>query len=277
MRLDYNSYRKLEVQPSFRLLFTPDSKQSAWFAVSRAVRTPSRLDKDIVISQGSVEAGPLSVPVELLGNQNFHPEVENSVEAGYRFQAGQRWSVDASVFWSYYTQLRLLQTSGPVFDFAGPVPGAYEDLYIGNGGAGRSYGGEIWGTIQMREHWRLIPSYSYLNEARWMPPATAALQYAWDGTPAQVPHQVLLRSQHDLSRNIRFDLMARARSHDDALNLPGVVLIDARLAWRPTRSGEASFTVQDLANRQVIEGYAELAALSIPVRRTFIFRWTQRF
>jgi hypothetical protein len=32
-----------------------------------------------------------------------------------------------------------------------------------------------------------------------------------------------------------------------------------------------------LANRQVIEGYAELAALSIPVRRTFIFRWTQRF
>ena len=277
MRLDYNSYRKLEVQPSFRLLFTPDSKQSAWFAASRAVRTPSRLDKDIAISQGSVEAGPLTVPVELLGSQNFHSEVENSVEAGYRFQAGQRWSVDASVFWSYYTQLRLLQTTGPVFDFTGPVPSAYENLYIGNGGAGRSYGGEIWGTIQMREHWRLIPSYSYLNEARWMPPATAALQYVWDGTPAQVPHQVLLRSQHDLSRNIRFDLMARARSHDDALNLPGVVLIDARLAWRPTRSGEASFTVQDLANRQVIEGYAELAALSIPVRRTFILRWTQRF
>ena len=110
-----------------------------------------------------------------------------------------------------------------------------------------------------------------------MPPATAAVQYAWDGTPAEVPHQVLLRSQHDLSRKIRLDLMARARSHDDAQDLPGVVLIDARLAWRPTRSGEVSFTVQDLANRQVLECYPEVATPAIPVRRTFILRWTQRF
>jgi hypothetical protein len=75
--------------------------------------------------------------------------------------------------------------------------------------------------------------------------------------------------------------MARARSHDDALGLPGVVPIDARLAWRPawrpTRSGEVSVTVQDLANRQVLEYYPELATPAIPVRRTFIFRWTQRF
>ena len=277
VRLDYNSYRKLEFQPSFRLLFTPDSKQSAWFAISRAVRTPSRFDKDVVDVQGSVQDGPLIGAVTVLGNQNFHSEVENSVEAGYRFQFGQRWSIDASVFWSYYDQLRLLQTTGRTVVFTGPVPKIHETLYTGNSGAGRSYGGEIWGTIQLLEHWRLIPSYSYLNEVRWMPPATAALQYAWDGTPAQVPHQVLMRSQHDLSRTIRVDLMARARSHDDALDLPGVVLIDARLAWRPTRSGEVSCTVQDLANRQVLESYAELTTLSIPVRRTFIFRWTQRF
>jgi iron complex outermembrane receptor protein len=277
VRLDYNSYRKLEFQPSVRLLFTPDSKQSAWFAMSRAVRTPSRFDRDVAYAQGSVEAGPSVAAADVFGNANFRSEVENSVETGYRFQSGQRWSVDASIFWSYYTQLRLLQTTGPTVDFTGGRPAIQEDFYTGNAGTGRSYGGEIWGDIQLLEHWRLIPSYSYLNEVRWMPASTAVLQYAWDGTPAEVPHQVLLRSQHDLSRNIRVDLMARARSHDDAMNLPGVVLIDARLAWRLTRSGEVSATVQDLANRQVLESYGELATMSIPVRRTFIFRWTQRF
>jgi iron complex outermembrane receptor protein len=277
VRLDYNSYRKLEVQPSFRLLFTPDSKQSAWFAISRAVRNPSRFDLNVVGNDGLVEVGPTVAAIEVLGDPSFRPEVENSVEAGYRFQAGQRWSVDASIFWSYYTQLRLLQTTGPTVDFTGPVPTVQEDLCIGNGGTGRNYGGEVWGTIQLLEHWRLIASYSYLNEVRWMPASTAAMQYVWDGTPAQVPHQVLLRSQHDLFRNIRVDLIARARSHDDSLNLPGVFLIDARLAWRPTRSGEISATVQDLANRQVIECYPEIATPAIPIRRTFIFRWTQRF
>jgi hypothetical protein len=107
--------------------------------------------------------------------------------------------------------------------------------------------------------------------------AAADVQHAWDGTPADVPHQFLVRSQHDLSRSLRVDLMARARSHDSSLNLPGVVLMDARLAWRPTRSGEISFTVQDLANRQVLESYPEVATPAIPVRRTFILRWTQRF
>jgi hypothetical protein len=173
--------------------------------------------------------------------------------------------------------LRLLETPGPTVNLTGPVPVVHEDLYPTNAGTGRSYGGEIWGDIQVLEHWRLIPSYSYVNEVRWMPPATSAIQYNWDVTYAEVPHQVLLRSQHDLSRNLRIDLMARARSHDAALDLPGVVLIDARLAWRPTRTGEASVTVQDLANRQVLECYPELTTPAIPIRRTFIFRWTQRF
>jgi hypothetical protein len=110
-----------------------------------------------------------------------------------------------------------------------------------------------------------------------MLPATSAIQYDWDAPLAEAPHRVLLRSQHDLSRNLRVELMARAPSHDDALDLPGVVPIDARLASRPTRCGEVSFTVQDFANRQVLECYPELATPASSVRRTFFFRWMQRF
>jgi iron complex outermembrane receptor protein len=280
VRLDYNSYGRLEYQPSFRLLYTPTAKQSAWFGVSRAVRVPSRFDRDEEVNYGLLYSGSAEADVSLVGDRAFRSEVERSLEAGYRVQAGQRWSVDASVFWSYYGRLRVLDTPNPAnAPIAGP-PAAMQImpmvLRIDNAGSGRSYGGEIWGSFQIREYWRITSSYSYLNETRWLP-AASSYYYLWDGTPADVPHQALLRSQHDLSRNVKFDLMARARSHDTSLNLPAVLLLDARVAWRPTRSGELSLTVKDLANRQVLECYPEVTTLAIPLRRTFIIRWTQRF
>jgi len=277
VRLDYGSYRRLEYQPSLRLLYTPTSKQSAWLGVSRAVRTPSRLDRNADINEGLLQIGPAVASQYLVGNLAFRSEVERSLEAGYRVQSGQRWSVDASVFWSYYERLRVLDMSAvPTAILPGTPPMLLMDLYTGNGGAGRSYGGEVWGSFQVMEHWRLIPSYSYLNETRWLPAASAYWQYYWDGTPADVPHQALLRSQHDLSRTIRLDLMARARSHNTSMDLPGVVLMDARLAWRPTRNGEFSVAVQNLANRQVLECLPELMTPAIPLRRTFVIRWTQK-
>ncbi|HEY2015331.1 MAG TPA: hypothetical protein VGH38_17615, partial [Bryobacteraceae bacterium] len=75
----------------------------------------------------------------------------------------------------------------------------------------------------------------------------------------------------------QLDLMARARSRDLALGSPGVLLFDARLAWRPTRSGEFSFSVANLANRHVIETLPEAVIASIPLRRTCVVKWTQRF
>ncbi len=277
VRIDYNSYHRVEYQPSLRLLYTPTSKQSAWFGVSRAVRAPSRFDRDVQVSYGMLDMGPALAVVSLTGSRAFRSEVERSLEAGYRVQSGQRWSVDASIFWSYYGRLRLLDMPAmPGASLSGPVPVIPMDFTIDNSGAGRSWGGEVWGSFQVREHWRLTPSYSYLNETRWAP-ASRYFQYTWDGTPADLPHQVILRSQHDLTRQLRFDLMMRAHSHDTSLELPAAVVLDARLAWRPTRSGELSLTVKDLSNRQVLECYAEVATPAIPLRRTFVVRWTQRF
>ncbi|MDR3700974.1 MAG: TonB-dependent receptor plug domain-containing protein [Candidatus Sulfopaludibacter sp.] len=277
VRIDYNSYRRVEYQPSFRLLYTPTSKQSAWVGVSRAVRAPSRFDRDVQVNYGMFDTGLALAAVSLTGNRAFRSEVERSLEAGYRVQSGQRWSVDASVFWSYYGRLRLLDTPAlPTTILPGPVPVVPLDLTIDNSGAGRSFGGEIWGSFQVSERWRLTPSYSYLNETRWLPPSKY-FQYTWDGTPADLPHQVIVRSQHDLSRQLKFDLMVRAHSHDTSLTLPAAVLLDARLAWRPTRSGEISLAVKDLTNRQVLDCYAEVATPAIPMRRTFVIRWTQRF
>jgi iron complex outermembrane receptor protein len=278
IRLDYNSYKEVEYQPSARLLFTPDSHQSAWFAASRAVRAPNRVDRDFREYAGNGLVQGLPMAFWMYGSKSVNSEVERSLEAGYRYQSGQRWSIDASIYWSYYERLRAIEGSHlPTLTIQDGVPFLNSTVYTCNCGAGRSYGAELWGTWQVRPGWKLSPSYSYLNEARWLP-ASTYFPYLWDGTPVNLPHQAVLRSQHDLARNLQVDLTARARSRDEQLyHIPGVFLMDARVAWRPWRTGEVSMTVKNLAGRQVIEGFPELQTVAIPIRRTFTFQWTQRF
>ena len=278
IRVDYNSYRQPEYQPSLRLLYTPDKRQSAWFAASRAVRTPNRVDRDYVGNVGAELVDGVPIQLTMFGSSAMRSEVERSLEAGYRLQLGQRWSVDASVYWSYYERLRAVAGSPvPTLSLADGVPTLSEPVYTCNCGGGRSYGAEIWGTWQVRPGWRLSPSYSYLNETKWLP-SSPYTDYLWDGTPVDLAHQGVLRSQHDLARNLQLDLTGRARSRDESLyHIPGVLLVDARLAWRPWRTGEFSLTVKNLTGRNVFEGFPELQTVAIPIRRTFVMKWTQRF
>jgi len=277
VRLDYNTYRRLEYQPSFRLIYTPNSSQSVWFAVSRAVRVPSRFDRNLQVDDGQTLVLGLPVTVLGYGSESLRSETERSLEAGYRVQSGQRWSVDLSGFWSYYGRLQALQAPlFPVISFNGGMLSLSEPMVADNAGSGRSYGGEIWGMWQVRPGWRLIPSYSYLNETTWLP-ASTSINYLWAMPSMTVPHQGLLRSQHDLSRTLRLDLTAKARSRDTKYRLAGAFLVGARLAWRPTHSGELSVSVDNLADRRVLEAYSETPNIAIPTRRTFLLKWTQRF
>jgi len=272
VRIDYNSYRQVEYQPSLRLLYTPNARQSAWVAASRAVKAPDRLDRDLRVMEVVTEPGfPFPLNVAFSGSTLMRSETERSLEAGYRRQSGQRWSVDASVFYSEYSRLRASYTS-PLPTFT--PTGILLDRTINNSGAGRNWGGEIWGTWQVRTGWRLLPGYSYLREEAWLPPGPL---YSWDHDPSDLRNQGTLRSQHDLTRNLQLDLMARTRSRDLAYGLPGAAFFDARLAWRPHHAGEVSVFVENIADRRAVEVYAETGYRSIPTRRTFVMKWTGRF
>ena len=278
VRVDYNNYHQLEYQPSFRLLFTPSSRQSSWLAVSRAVRAPSRLDRDIQEDAGQQVQAGFPVRLTMAGNPSMLSEVQRSIEFGYRRQSGQRWSVDAALFLSFYDRLRLLDTPAmPKVMFDGGALSLLSTARIFNGATGRSYGGEVWTTWQARPRWRLVPSYSYLDEKRWAPTPPTGVFYLWDGIPARFRHQGLLRSQHDLSRTVQLDLAARVRSREQTLGLPGVLLVDARLSWRPTRMVELGLSARNLTNRKVMECYPEAFIAAIPLRRTIVLSWTQRF
>ena len=50
-KFEHNIFTGWETLPSGRLLWTPTPHQTLWAAVSRAVRTPSRIDEDLRLTQ----------------------------------------------------------------------------------------------------------------------------------------------------------------------------------------------------------------------------------
>ena len=85
-KLEHNDYTGYEAEPSGRLQWNLDATQLLWAAVSRAVRTPSRYDHDLVVPSGLVDAPPpFQFPSAYLqGNPDFKAETLIAYEAGYR-------------------------------------------------------------------------------------------------------------------------------------------------------------------------------------------------
>ena len=88
-KLERNDYSGFEVQPSARVWFGLRPHQSVWAAVSRAVRTPSRVDRDLDLTVALDASRPLFT--RLLGNPEFLSERAIVYEAGYPAQRAERF------------------------------------------------------------------------------------------------------------------------------------------------------------------------------------------
>ena len=90
-KFEYNDYTGFEYQPNARLLWTPQPEQTAWAAVSRAVRLPSRADDDVrlaflTLPPGTILDNTLPAMVVGMGDRQMKAEKLHAFEAGYRFR-----------------------------------------------------------------------------------------------------------------------------------------------------------------------------------------------
>ena len=67
-----------------------------WASISRAVRTPTRVDEDIAVSDAPNPALPFFA--RLLGNKDFKSEKILAYELGYRMQPTERLFFDVAAF-----------------------------------------------------------------------------------------------------------------------------------------------------------------------------------
>lgn len=97
-KIEYNSFSGFEYQPSGRFAWTPTEEQTIWGAISRAVRTPTRIDQNLVAPNPSSGAAPL-----LVANPNFESEDLIAYELGYRLKPTSRVFLDLAGYYNDYT------------------------------------------------------------------------------------------------------------------------------------------------------------------------------
>lgn len=227
-KIEHNDYSGAEFQPSARMTWKIDRRQMAWGAVSRAVRTPSRFDRELFI--------PAQPPFLLAGGPDFKSENSLSYELGYRAHPHDRVSLSVASFYNDYTDLRSIEQLNP----PRPFPAR-----IGNGLEGESYGVEVTSDYYVNDWWRLHGGFTEMR-IHIRPELTSTDRSNGSGESHDPNRRFMLRSSIDPLNHVQFDSIFRYVSEIRNQHLPGYAELDLRLSWQPKSSLEFSVVGQNL-------------------------------
>ena len=240
----HNGYSGFEIEPTARLLWTPSSRQTVWGAVTRAVRTPSRVEEDLQLS-GLAAPTPLTF-FRIIGDRKFSSESLIGYEAGYRSLVGPKFHVDVAAFYNNYDHLLSVEPGAPFSESSPPPPHTVIPLFFRNGLQGRTAGFEIAPDWTPTRIWRLRGSYSYLHidlEKK----ATSLDASSANSTQGSSPHhQVAIQSSLDLPKKLEFDQTFRYVSSLPAQLVGAYTTSDVRFSWHATRSLDVSVVGENL-------------------------------
>ena len=226
-KFEDNSFSGQEFLPNVRLAWERPGGDLLWGAVSRASRTPNRIERD------------LTLPGFLVG-ADFQSETVTAYELGYRATPQPNLSFSINGFYNVYDDLRTVSIT----------PGTFFPLNLSNNGEATTWGVEAWGSYDVSPTWRLSAGVSTLTKD-------------YDATPTlddisglisigdDPDYQVLLHSQHDLTDAVELDLNLRAVG--GLATVDSYVEADVRLGWRLTDQLELSLVGRNLIEDRRVE------------------------
>jgi iron complex outermembrane recepter protein len=253
-KFEDNNYSGFEIQPNARLLWAPTDHHSAWIAVTRAVRTPSRLDQDLQLTDFLGSPPPLFLRVA--GSSSFKPEQLLGTEAGYRASMGDRFYIDTTFFYNNYNDLYGYGMRSILVETTPPPTRVVLQLPLANSIAGDTAGTEISPDWKPTTWLELKGSYSYLHllvhsKANGDPTYNVLNVNSDNGSSPH--HQVETQSLFRLPKKFECDLTYRFVSGLPAqTSMPAGSTVgaystgDARVGWHLADAVAISFVGQNL-------------------------------
>jgi iron complex outermembrane recepter protein len=282
-KFEHNNYSGFEVQPNGRLLWSITDHQSLWVAVTRAVRTPSRLDQDLQLTDFLSASPPLFLRV--VGSKTFKSEQMLGTEVGYRTLVARKLYIDTTFFHNSYNDL---YGYGPATTFveSAPTPAHIVlQLPLANANMAETNGVEIAPDWQPFRWWQLKGSYSFLHLQANERPSVAGLYdvlttAADNGSSPH--HEIEMQSLFNLPKHFEFDTTYRfvsalpAQASTPAGQTVGAYSTgDVRLGWNLVPNLEISFVGQNLFQPEHPEFGGDDGPL-VGIRRSYYARvtWT---
>ena len=261
-KYEHDAYTRGEPLPNARLSWKVSDNNLLWVAVSRAVRAPSRLDRDLFEVSG---------PVVYIRGGDFQDERLTAYELGYRSQPSAKSSLSISTFYNVYSDLRSAEYS----------PGPALPAMFANGMSGNTYGVEAWGNYQMSEWWRMSAGGNWLHENLHYDPGSSAIGgIALAGDDPS--YQVALRSTMTFVRDVLLYLDLRHIGALPSPASPSYTELNAHVSWTASRAITWSLTGSNLIHPHHLEfgttaAPLQLGATGVESGRNVFFEMQSRF
>ncbi len=221
LSLDRNPYTGWEVQPNLRLGWRMSDSAFFWTALSRAVRAPSRIDRELT------QPG-----IGFIGGPDFRSEVAHVLELGHRGQPAENWSYSATAFVQSYRHLRSVTQTPAGMAFQNNVQGHTQGL-------------DAWSSWRVNSRWRLDGGLALLRKRLHVNPGAPDVNsLMWLGNDPR--SRLSLASVFDISpaHSLRASVRHTSRLPDP--EVPAWTAVDARWGWRLSRALELSLLLNNL-------------------------------
>ena len=231
VKAERNPYTGVEWLPNARVAWQPSRDRLVWGALSRAVRAPSRLDRELNF--------PGTPPFLLVGSELFESEVARVFELGYRQQVSTAASFSTTFFHHDYPNLRSIRATAGGPAFANDIEGTVR-------------GFEAWGSLRFTPSWRIAGGFVFQDVERNVKPGQVDLggMASLGNDPER---KALLRSSWDVASNLEVDLTLRHVGRLPAPAIPAYTVLDARIGYRITRDLDLSLVVHNALDRDHVE------------------------
>jgi iron complex outermembrane receptor protein len=254
LKLERNDYSGWEPQPDLRLAWRMNDSMLLWGSVSRAVRSPTPLDADVIERVGGVDF--------LRGNPDFQSEKVLAYEVGYRGDLASKFSLSVSGYYNVYNDLRTVEpASNTAF-----LPLRWDNLIKGH-----THGVMTWAKWQVTDWWRLSPGLAWLHkDLKFKSGASQLLSVAQAGNDPKSHMLVNSSMQFGPRRTLDINLRHVASLPDPAL--PAYTELSARMSWALSGAWEVALSGTSLLHARHRE-YPEPVGTSIRRSVAAEVRW----
>jgi len=273
-KVEHNDYSGVEWQPGARLMWTPSPAHALSFSVTRAVRTPSRVEHDFETGSLASPEGPLFV--RLQRNQEFEPEELLAFEAGVVTMPHPKLLITAAAFRNQHDRVLSLELAPRFVETDAQGTREIIPVTFGNGLQGHSQGVEVSADLRPTGWLRTNVSYSNLRVRLSRRPGSndAGQEARAEGVSPR--HQVQAGVSLQLPRQMSLDWFFRHVSDLPAVRVPAYSTSNLTIRVPVNRSWSVQLTGRNLHSASHLE-FAESANVLVGIRRSVFvaLRWSR--
>jgi iron complex outermembrane receptor protein len=228
-KIEHNDYSGLEWQPSARLLWTVTPANAVSISVARAVRTPSRVERDFESGNLLSPSGPTFV--RLNPNPDFESEELVAYEAGLVSMPHPKVMATVAVFRNQHDRVMSTELGSPFAEGEGEAARVIVPVTFANGLRGRSYGIEATVDLRPTRWWSSTASYSALRVELSKRPGSADITQESRAEGGSPRHQVQVTTAVQLPGRVEVGWFLRSRSALPDLDLAGYATSNVHVEW----------------------------------------------